>query len=653
MMGPATVPAEMTAPPPPSSRQGPARLAWLAIATLLLVAVPVAPGPLWRGALLVLALLALSRCWQVHFRQWQRRHRDVLALFEQHVAPTLLCEPGNGTIVRANPAAGLCLGQPPAILEGQPLAALCLPPVPACVATLLQPAQPPAVQRVLLRHSDGTTLHVDMLADDLLLEGRRLRLVSLNNRTAEATAAATRDLALQQLRQTQDSARIDHWRFDPASGRLQLGLSAIDWLQLPASAHRDGLPLATALPAGDEALAALALALAQPQPLKLELDVPLAAGSTLSLQLCSPAVEDVGSPRLGTLQDISEQVRTRRTLDSHQHHLAELVRGLPHPLLIARQYDVVYCNPAAAALYGVHPCLAHPLPLQRFFPAPLPPLPSTAQSRQMRLFNADGQPLEALVTCAPMIHRGEPAHLLVIQDISEAEAARRQLQASNGELQAMAQRLFSVQEDERRAISRDLHDDIGQAITAMKLAAHSALGEPDAAVRDEDLRLLLQMADQTVGRLRDLSTLLRPPQLDALGLEAALSWQARTLVGNRGLQLDIDVPALSSRPDPACEQACFRIAQESLTNIVRHAHAGSIQVTLHELPGAWMELQVHDDGDGFDPDGPRGLGLVVMRERAQGVGGTLHIDTAPGAGTRLHCRLPFQPVPTTRPSATA
>ena len=635
------------------ARRDRASLAWLAVAAPLLGGAVLSATPGSRALWLLLAVLALGACGFHYRRHWRGRNRSMLALFEQHVAPTLLCEPGDGRIVHANQAAAQCLGRPATELQGMYLEQLCLPPVPASVPALLPTGQPPLARRVLMRHRDGSTLHVDVQAADLVLDRRTLRLVSLADRSAEASALATRDLALQQLRQAQDNARIDHWRHDPASGRLQLGLAAIDWLQLPPDAHDAGLPLAQALPADAAALASLRQALGRPQPLQLELDVTLADGRTLSLQLCSPAVCDTGSPRLGTLQDVSAHVRTRRSLDSHQQQLAELVHGLPHPLLIIRGYEVVYGNPAASALFGIQASSARPVPLEQLLPAPLPPLPTSARSLQMSLYNVAGQPLEALVTCAPTYFQERPAHLLAIQDISEAESARRQLQASNRELQAMAQRLFSVQENERRAISRDLHDDIGQAITAMKLAAHSALGEPDAAVRDEDLRLLLQMADQTVGRLRDLSTLLRPPQLDALGLEAALSWQARTLVGNRHLQLELDIAPLSRRPDPACEQACFRIAQESLTNIVRHAHAGSITLSLDELPGAWMELRVCDDGDGFDPDGPRGLGLVVMRERAQGVGGMLHIDTAPGAGTRLCCRLPFDPATAPLPSTSA
>lgn len=231
-----------------------------------------------------------------------------------------------------------------------------------------------------------------------------------------------------------------------------------------------------------------------------------------------------------------------------------------------------------------------------------------------------------------------------MRDLSEPERMRDALAESNAELQAMAKRLFSLQEDERRAISRDLHDDIGQAITAMKLSAHAALDEADPVARREDLQEIVSLADSTVTKLRNLSMLLRPPQLDALGLEAALRWQASMLFRASQVRLELDIQALDERPGNEIEQACFRIAQESLTNALRHACAGEVRMSLHSIDGDGFRLEVSDDGDGFEPEGPRGLGLIVMRERAQTVGGALAIESAPGAGTRVTLRLPYHPV---------
>ncbi len=227
-------------------------------------------------------------------------------------------------------------------------------------------------------------------------------------------------------------------------------------------------------------------------------------------------------------------------------------------------------------------------------------------------------------------------------DLAEVQRTRSELETSNRELHAMAGRLFSLQEDERRAISRDLHDDIGQSITAIKLSACAALDEDDDGRRRDDLQQIVALADTTVARLRDLSTLLRPPQLDALGLEAALRWQAGVLFRSAPSELLASIDALPRRPDNDIEQACFRIAQESLTNALRHARASQVLLQLQDGGQGRLHLQVRDDGEGFDPGGPRGLGLIVMRERAQSVGGVLRIESAPGEGTLIDLHLPYQ-----------
>ncbi|MGN7725662.1 ATP-binding protein [Luteimonas sp. 22616] len=206
------------------------------------------------------------------------------------------------------------------------------------------------------------------------------------------------------------------------------------------------------------------------------------------------------------------------------------------------------------------------------------------------------------------------------------------------ELQAMAQRLLTAQEDERRTLSRELHDDIGQAITAIKLGATALLDDDPA--RREIIDEIVAVADQTVVKLRNLSLLLRPPQLDSLGLEAALRGQVALLARNARTRITLQVSPLPQRPPPALELAAFRIAQEALTNAMRHANASEIDVSI-EVDEQALRLHVNDDGNGFDPDQVRGLGLLTMRERVQQLGGTLVIDTSPGAGTRICASLPM------------
>lgn len=211
------------------------------------------------------------------------------------------------------------------------------------------------------------------------------------------------------------------------------------------------------------------------------------------------------------------------------------------------------------------------------------------------------------------------------------------------ELQAVTRRLLTVQEDERRILSRELHDDIGQAITAIKLGAMSLQEDDDPARRAEIVADIIATSDQTVAKLRNLSLLLRPPQLDTLGLEAALRWQADALFRAGRPRLELDMAALPQRLRPEVELACFRIAQEALTNILRHARADRVTLTLApDAQGRCVQLAIHDDGQGFDPGhAARGLGLVTMRERAQQLGGTLVVESDRGHGTCVRARLPM------------
>lgn len=272
--------------------------------------------------------------------------------------------------------------------------------------------------------------------------------------------------------------------------------------------------------------------------------------------------------------------------------------------------------------------------------------------KRMRQFALDSD-------AAPLAPDNLPRELLPLADAMNGLAARARasfhevnlsLQEQSRlreELQSVAQRLLTVQEDERRTLSRELHDDIGQSITAIKLAATSLTDDALAAdplMRREILDEVIAIADQTVLKLRNLSLLLRPPQLDSLGLEAALRGQVALLARNTALDLRLEVAPIDGRLPPAVELACFRIAQEALTNIARHAGATRAEVEVEfedDAEGARLLLRVSDDGRGFDASLPGGLGLVTMRERATQLGGSVTITARPGGGTVLRAVLPM------------
>lgn len=242
-----------------------------------------------------------------------------------------------------------------------------------------------------------------------------------------------------------------------------------------------------------------------------------------------------------------------------------------------------------------------------------------------------------LAPLAEAMHQLAARSRTAYEQVNLSLAEQRRLRE---ELQAVAQRLLTAQEDERRTISRELHDDIGQAITAIKLCA-TALADDDDPVRQEVVGEIVTIADQTIVKLRNLSLLLRPPQLDSLGLEAALRSQVALLGRNTRTKIKMRIAPLERRPPADVEQACFRIAQEALTNAMRHAGAETVELALSSRDTG-LVLEVSDDGSGFDPAEAGGLGLLTMRERAQQLGGTLVVRTMPGGGTHLLAKLPLQ-----------
>lgn len=272
--------------------------------------------------------------------------------------------------------------------------------------------------------------------------------------------------------------------------------------------------------------------------------------------------------------------------------------------------------------------------------------------KRMRQFALDSD-------AAPLAPGNLPRELLPLADAMNGLAARARasfhevnlsLQEQSRlreELQSVAQRLLTVQEDERRTLSRELHDEIGQSITAIKLAATSLTDDAlatDPLVRREILDEVIAIADQTVLKLRNLSLLLRPPQLDSLGLEAALRGQVALLSRNSPLEIRLEVAPIDERLPAAVELACFRIAQEALTNVARHAGATRVEVEVELEDDDGREqllLRVSDDGRGFDADRPAGLGLVTMRERATQLGGSVSIAARPGGGTQVRAVLPM------------
>ncbi|GAB3090184.1 sensor histidine kinase [Lysobacter terrae] len=219
------------------------------------------------------------------------------------------------------------------------------------------------------------------------------------------------------------------------------------------------------------------------------------------------------------------------------------------------------------------------------------------------------------------------------------------LERNEREFRRLGRAVWRVQEDERRRLARELHDGVGQNLTAIKhrlATVVRTLPENDEAARAA-LEATIALCGDTLEDTRQLSRLLRPPVLDDLGLEAALRWLARSQGEATGLDIGVDIEPLPPL-DTDLQTLLFRVAQEALNNIAKHAQARSVLIRVVPRAG-FVQLQVADDGRGFDPEaGLRsgGSGLGGMRERLRLYDGRLEMHSAPGEGTRLRAVVPLR-----------
>jgi signal transduction histidine kinase len=230
----------------------------------------------------------------------------------------------------------------------------------------------------------------------------------------------------------------------------------------------------------------------------------------------------------------------------------------------------------------------------------------------------------------------------------EAEVQKRLEESvhSQASLQELSARLVRAQEEERRALSRELHDEVAQAFSAVLMEAENMLDlapGPEVRVHLDSIR---HVAEKGMNEIRNMALLLRPSMLDDFGLIPALEWQAREIGKRTGLRVQVASEMSGELPEE--HKTCvYRVVQEALNNCAQHAQASAVQVSVrHEDSGILVTVQ--DDGSGFDPERVRGLGLLGMEERVRHLGGTFQIDSRAGRGTLVRVTLPLAPIPQTR-----
>jgi signal transduction histidine kinase len=218
------------------------------------------------------------------------------------------------------------------------------------------------------------------------------------------------------------------------------------------------------------------------------------------------------------------------------------------------------------------------------------------------------------------------------------------LMRSRQELGELSARLVEVQEEERRSISRELHDEVGQSLGALlvDLGQLARLVAPEDLVIQGQIKHIKSVAENAVKSIRDIALLLRPPMLDDLGLVPALEWQAREVSRRSEMEVEVRPENVSEELRDEVKVCIYRLVQEALNNAAAHAAARNTKVTVFQGADK-ISVEVTDDGHGFDPDRQRGMGILGMEERVRRLGGTLTMRSAPGKGTSVKAVLPIRP----------
>jgi PAS domain S-box-containing protein len=256
-----------------------------------------------------------------------------------------------------------------------------------------------------------------------------------------------------------------------------------------------------------------------------------------------------------------------------------------------------------------------------------------------------GEPFPVEMSLSTTTFRSEILLTAIFRDLTEGQRAERALLESNRQLKALSAALENVREEERLRISREIHDELGQLLTGIRMEV-SWLGSRLVGKNDElagKLGSIKGQIDQTIAAVRRISSELRPLVLDDLGFAAAASWYVDQVIGHTGLAISLSLPEAELPQGSPIATALFRVLQESLTNVTRHALATRVHIALQLSDSQWT-LSIQDNGCGFQPaeQNRSGIGLIGMRERVQILRGRFSIVAMPGGGTLVEASVPSE-----------
>lgn len=379
--------------------------------------------------------------------------------------------------------------------------------------------------------------------------------------------------------------------------------------------------------------------------------VPIALGAFL-VSIMIAAAAGLLTRELEREADLSRALREAD--DRYQRTLSSVMDAI---VAVDEEQRVVIFNPAAERMFGVSGEDAIGHTLERFIPAEarldhaarLTEFSRTgAQPRPMGPgveltgLRSDGSAFPIESTISRTLVDGKVQLTAVLRDVTQRRRAEGELREMNRQLRELSGSLQSVREEERTRISRELHDELGQQLTGLKLDLAWLDGrlKEGREVELDKVDLMRRNLDGTIAAVRRISAELRPRILDDLGLAEAVSWLAGEYAARSGLDIDLFMPAAARVTCDALATALFRVVQESLTNVVRHSGAARARISFVEADGCYV-LTVEDDGRGFAPrPDRRGIGTLSMRERALALGGTCEIGPGAAGGTQVRFSVP-------------
>jgi len=378
-------------------------------------------------------------------------------------------------------------------------------------------------------------------------------------------------------------------------------------------------------------------------------------GTPMECQRTSVAVRDEDGNLVAVqsvIRDVTKARRAEQELRESELRFRSLVENTGVAVLVARTDETILdCNDAALQMLGY--------PREELLKTPVPELFRRVEGRaaapaqferdgfikalEVEMKRRDGSPLHVLLTSANVPLRGETVAMMEMQDITKRKRTEAALRESNERIRGYAAHLEKVREEERTGIARELHDRLGQALTAVKMdltSMHDGLAKGQT-VEPEKVAATIRLIDATTDDVRRISSELRPGILDDLGLVAAMEWQLQQFQERTGIRCELTAP---DSPNLGRDRstALYRIFQELLTNVARHAAAKTVRATFERDDSRYV-LIVADDGKGMSEDAENqatSLGFVGIRERLASFGGALTVASAPGQGTQVTIAIP-------------